>query len=132
MRETPLSIAAHPKLSQHRFDMRDPQTAGTFVDGAQALVHCAFSHIPGRYRGGEGQDAREFWQTNLGATLNLLEACAAANLRRAVVLSTRAVFGDDHRPNVFSDQSAMTPTTHYGAMKPVSYTHLTLPTILLV
>ena len=85
------------------------------VDGADALVHCAYAHVPGRYRGGEGDDRLEFWRTNLQGSLALFEHAREAGVSRLVLLSSRAVFGAD-RPWVSDDDPAR-PDTLYGALK---------------
>ena len=46
--------------------------------GLDAIVHAAFDHIPGRYRGGEGDDAQGFLQRNLDGSLRLFEAARQA------------------------------------------------------
>ena len=60
---------------------------------ADALVHLALAHAPGRYRGGEGDDPARFRRLNLDGTRRLFDAAGAA---RIVFLSSRAVYGD-HR-----------------------------------
>jgi hypothetical protein len=44
------------------------------LEGFDALVHAAFDHVPGRYRGGEGDDAAGFLSRNLGGSLTLFGA----------------------------------------------------------
>lgn len=82
----------------------------------EALVHAAFSHAPGRYRGGEGEDVRGFWELNLGATLALLEQARAAGLRRVVLFSSRAVFAP-HQIGTVDETASCAPDTHYGLQK---------------
>ncbi len=82
------------------------------------MVHCAFSHLPGRYRGGEGDDVVAFWETNLGGTVRLLEAARQAGVTRAVCLSSRAVFGAKPLSDQpLTDDQPTSPDTHYGALK---------------
>ncbi len=86
--------------------------------GADALVHCAFEHVSGRYRGGEGDDPTQFWSTNLVGTVALLETARQLDVRRVVLLSSRAVFGSaDHAPEHVGDDVPPQPDTHYGALK---------------
>src|SRR5690606_5461972 len=61
--------------------------------GIDALVHAAFHHLPGRYRGGEGEDPAGFRARNLDGSLALFAAAKAAGVRRILFLSSRAVFG---------------------------------------
>ena len=53
-----------------RFD--DPTAQQALVTGADALVHAGFEHVPGRYRGGEGDDLDGFLSVNLMGSLRLL------------------------------------------------------------
>jgi len=102
-------------------DMQDPNALTTMLDGADAVVHCAFSHVPGRYRGGEGDDLEEFWRTNFGGTQRLLQIAQACGVERVVLLSSRAVFGrrrageDPYSP--VADDHPLWPESQYGALK---------------
>ena len=42
-------------------------------DDAYFFVHAAFAHVPGRYRGGEGDDPEGFRRLNLDGTVRLFE-----------------------------------------------------------
>lgn len=88
----------------------------TLVEGADALVHSAYDHLPGHYRGGEGNDVEGFWQTNLFGSLRLMHAAKTNNVGRVVVLSSRAVFGGPVSTRV-GDRHPTSPDTHYGALK---------------
>ena len=90
-----------------------------FLSGCTGLVHCAFSHVPGKYRGGEGGDPLKFWELNLIGTLRLLEHARLSGVRRVVLLSSRAVYAkDDFRPGQQIDETHHPrPDTHYGAQK---------------
>lgn len=61
---------------------------------AGALVHAAFDHVPGLYRGGEGDDPEGFWRRNVEGTRRLFEAALARGVTRVVFLSSRAAYGD--------------------------------------
>ncbi|MEM1433392.1 MAG: NAD(P)-dependent oxidoreductase [Pseudomonadota bacterium] len=91
------------------------------LDGADACIHCAFDHVPNRYRQGEGTDPQRFWARNLGNTLALLEAAVAHGLARTLLISSRAVYdgyGASAEPPIkLTDDAAPRPTTHYGALK---------------
>ena len=102
-----------------RYSMKDSASAANLLADCDALVHCALHHEPGRYRGGEAADPAGFWATNLGGTLNLLAAAEQAGTKRAVLLSSRAVFADGSaaRRGVCNDSSPTQPNTHYGALK---------------
>lgn len=88
------------------------------LEGQRALVHCAFTHEPGRYRGGEGADPEQFWAANLLPTIALLEAALRRGLDRVVLMSSRAVMdGYAEQPIEIGDDQPPRPTTHYGALK---------------
>ncbi len=91
----------------------DPQADyQDFLDDVSGLVHGAFSHIPGRYRGGEGDDLDGFMAINLKGSLNLLRQAKA--LQYGVFLSSRAVYGT----SADNDEDAQVmPDSHYGMMK---------------
>ncbi len=97
-------------------DLGDRGALDGLVSGADGLVHCAFQHVPGRYRGGEGDDVSGFWRVNLGGTIDLLEAAARAGVGRTVLMSSRAVFGAGVDEPI-RDTHPTSPTTHYGALK---------------
>lgn len=99
-------------------DMADEDALATLMEDADALVHCAFSHVPGRYRGGEGSDRAAFWRSNLMAGISLLEQARLAGAQRAVLMSSRAVFGAD-TPAAYAvdDDTRPVPDTFYGALK---------------
>lgn len=97
-------------------DLENEAALVSLVRGADALVHSAYDHVAGQYRGGEGDDVEGFWRTNLLGSLRLMHAAAGAGVGRIVVLSSRAVFGRPARTRV-SDMRATSPNTHYGALK---------------
>jgi UDP-glucose 4-epimerase len=84
---------------------------------AEALVHLALDHLPGRYRGGEDDDPEGFVSRNLGGSLALIAAARAAGVGRVVLLSSRAVYGDDRRGAVLHEADLPEPDTLYGRMK---------------
>jgi len=97
-------------------DLSVAESAAPLLAGADALVHAALDHVPGRYRGGEGNDAARFLTVNVGGSLALLEAARKAGVTRAVVLSSRAVFGRNVEGSI-SDEHPVSPDTQYGAAK---------------
>ena len=86
------------------------------VEGADVLIHCAFGHLPGRYRGGEGDDPVGFWKENHLGTVRLLDAARRAGVQRVIYLSSRAVYGSD-LPQEIPEDHPVAPDTHYGALK---------------
>jgi nucleoside-diphosphate-sugar epimerase len=102
--------------------LEDALSVEALLVGCDGIVHCAFAHLPGRYRGGEGDDPVGFWRTNLLGTLGLLDAAERAGVTRAVLLSSRAVLGSRQQPGIpigspVPDEALLRPDTHYGALK---------------
>lgn len=87
------------------------------LDGCDALVHAAFSHLPGRYRGGEGNDPEGFLRLNRDGSLRLFGQAQAAGLRRIVFLSSRAVYGEYPPGTELTEDLPPRPDTLYGEMK---------------
>lgn len=103
--------------SVHGFAYRDWQLGETpDLSGQDALVHAAFTHAPGRYRGGEGDDPDSFVRANLGGTLALFDAAARAGLR-VVFLSSRAVYGAYPPGTRLTEDLPPRPDTLYGEVK---------------
>ena len=90
---------------------------GAAVKDYDHLVHAAFSHVPGRYRNGEGDDVAGFWQSNFLSTLLLFRAAAEAAMCRAIFMSSRAVYGVQEPGAGVDEESVCRPDTHYGAVK---------------
>jgi nucleoside-diphosphate-sugar epimerase len=86
-------------------------------DDAYFFVHAAFSHVPGKYRGGEGDDPAEFRRLNLDGTVKLFESAQRAGIRRCIFLSSRAVYGDRLAGEMLHETSPPTPNTLYGQVK---------------
>ena len=87
------------------------------LDGQDALVHAAFDHLPGRYRGGEGDDPAGYVRRNLEGTLRLFRDARSAGVSRVVFLSSRAVYGR-HPPGMsLAEGTALRPDTLYGEVK---------------
>lgn len=83
----------------------------------EALVHAAFSHVPGRYRGGEGDDPEGFLRLNRDGSLALFEAARRAGVSRAVFLSSRAAYGSYPPGTALSEDMEARPETLYGQAK---------------
>ena len=98
--------------------MTDSSALADLVEGSDAVVHCAYEHVPGRYRGGEGDDLPEFWRANLHGGVELMHKAREAGVGRLVLMSSRAVFGQQSRPGSWvDDDTRPVPDTHYGALK---------------
>lgn len=86
-------------------------------DDAYFFVHAAFSHVPGKYRGGEGDDPKTFKRLNLDGTVRLFEAARRAGTRRCIFISSRATYGDAPRPGDLTEDLLSKPDTLYGEVK---------------
>ncbi|MDN3719599.1 SDR family oxidoreductase [Roseibium salinum] len=84
---------------------------------ADALVHCALSHVPGKYRGGEGDDPHGFIRLNAEGTQRLFDAARSAGVRHSVFLSSRAVYSDAGDWAVLKEDAETKPGTLYGQVK---------------
>lgn len=84
------------------------------LSGIDAVVHAAFSHVPGRYRGGEGDDPDGFLTANRDGSLRIVEEAAG---RPILFLSSRAVYGTPAPGTRLSEDRPTRPDTLYGRMK---------------
>lgn len=98
-------------------DFADPDTARRLVAGCNGLVHGAYEHVPGRYRGGEGSDLGAYCRTNLMGSLELFRLAREAGIGRAVFVSSRAVYGRRIAGMPLSENHPAWPDSHYGAYK---------------
>ncbi|MBD9373427.1 NAD(P)-dependent oxidoreductase [Rhizobium sp. ARZ01] len=84
------------------------------------FVHAAFSHVPGKYRGGEGDDPQGFRRANIDGSVRLFEAARDAGVRRCVFLSSRAVYGAQSPGTELTEDTEdlqPKPDTLYGQLK---------------
>lgn len=86
-------------------------------DDAYFFVHAAFSHLPGKYRGGEGEDPEGFRRLNQDGTVKLFETARKAGIRRCIFLSSRAVYGDAVAEMELTEATKPMPNTLYGEVK---------------
>lgn len=87
------------------------------LPAADALVHAAFHHRPGAYRGGEGDDPDTFWRLNHDGSLALFRAARTAGIPRWLFLSSRAVYGDRRRGETLYEADPPAPDSLYGELK---------------
>ncbi|HDR29642.1 NAD-dependent epimerase/dehydratase family protein [Rhodovulum sp.] len=85
--------------------------------GIEAVIHCAFAHVPGRYRGGEGDDPEGFVAANLAGSVALFQAARASGVRHLLFLSSRAVHGGWPAGAELTDDLDAKPDTLYGVVK---------------
>lgn len=103
---------------EHRPFSLDPQAVeAVLLAGVDVLVHAAFDHLPGKYRGGEGDEPERFRCRNLDGTVALFKAARAAGVRHVVFLSSRAVYGPRPPGTWLDEQDEPRPDTLYGEVK---------------
>lgn len=95
----------------------DEDAITALVNGADAVIHLAYAHVPGRYRGGEGDDLGAWMQANVQGSLDLLLKARDASVRQFVFLSSRAVFSHTEPERLLDESHPVSPNTHYGAYK---------------
>ncbi|OBZ95381.1 UDP-glucose 4-epimerase [Pararhizobium polonicum] len=86
-------------------------------DNVYYFVHAAFGHLPGKYRGGEGDDPQGFRHANLDGTVRLFETARDAGVRRCVFLSSRAAYGPGEPGVLLTEDMHGRPDTLYGEVK---------------
>lgn len=91
------------------------QTA-TFKD-IDIFIHAAFDHLPGKYRGGEGDDPDQFIERNLNGTIALFEHAKKAGVKHTIFLSSRAVYGAQKPGALLYEDMQCFPDTLYGEVK---------------
>ncbi|WP_173931990.1 NAD(P)-dependent oxidoreductase [Chelativorans sp. Marseille-P2723] len=99
------------------FSLGDEEVTHSLFEGADFFVHCAFDHVPGRYRGGEGGDPEAFRRRNIDGSVALFSAAKAAGVKRAVFLSSRAVYGRRPPGEWLAETDEPHPDTLYGIVK---------------
>ncbi|MDV7143110.1 NAD(P)-dependent oxidoreductase [Tropicimonas sp. TH_r6] len=101
-------------VSRLAYDLAGPPPP---LVGCDALVHCSFQHVPGLYRGGEGDDPDGFRRANLDGSLALFETARRDGVRRILFLSSRAVYGDYPPGTTLGEDLPPRPDTLYGKIK---------------
>ena len=86
----------------------------------EAVLHFAAKSLVGASQ----QQPGEYWHTNVGGTLALVEAMRAADCRRIVFSSTAATYGEPEQVPIREDAPTR-PTNTYGATKLAVDTMLT-------
>lgn len=85
--------------------------------GVRHVVHAAFDHAPGKYRGGEGDDPATFRRRNIDGSVALFEAAKRAGVERSIFLSSRAVYGVQPPGAKLTEDTEPRPDTLYGDVK---------------
>ncbi len=94
-------------------DLLDPETIGeVLAEGFDGVLHFAALALVGE----SVSHPERYWRTNVGGTLNLLEAMHARGVHRLVFSSTAAVYGQpDELP--ITETAPTRPTNPYGSSK---------------
>ncbi len=101
-----------PRLTVVRLDLCDPGVAEV-VSGCEFVVHLAAeSHVDRSIH-----DAAVFVRTNVEGTLQLVECCRRANVKRYVQVSTDEVYGSLGPRGKFTETSPIDPSSPYSASK---------------
>ncbi len=80
--------------------------------GIDAVVHLAALSLVGE----SVRDPGRYWRENVGGAAGLLDACRRAGVRRFVLSSTAAIYGEPDRVPIPEDHPSR-PTNPYGATK---------------
>lgn len=87
------------------------------LQDVKTLIHAAFLHEPGKYRGGEGDDPKGFVAANLHGTVRLFTAAVEQGVERIIFLSSRAVFDGLPAGTSLPETRAVQPKSLYGQVK---------------
>lgn len=116
-----LGRRALPGKPHRAFDLTGPTPD---LSGVTTLIHAAFSHLPGRYRGGEGDDPQGFLTANRDGTKRLFDAAAEQGVERVIFLSSRAVFDGLPPGTDLPEDRPPHPQSLYGQAKLAAEAHL--------
>jgi UDP-glucose 4-epimerase len=86
--------------------------AALLTEGFDGVLHFAALALVGE----SVEHPERYWRTNVGGTLNLLEAMNAAGVVRLVFSSTCAVYGEPDEVPI-AETAALRPVNAYGASK---------------
>lgn len=93
-------------------DIRDPESAAAAVDGCEVVFHlAALIAIPYSY-----VNPRDYFETNVLGTLNVLQACRSAGVGRVVHTSTSEVYGNAEEFPI-TESHPVTAHSPYAASK---------------
>ncbi|MET3601531.1 NAD-dependent epimerase/dehydratase family protein [Martelella mangrovi] len=106
-----------PAVGYRPLDLSAERVSDELFEDIDAFVHAAFSHVPGRYRGGEGDDPAGFVKLNVNGSIALFEAARAAGVRHCVFLSSRAVFDGYPDATPLPETLVPNPASLYGTIK---------------
>lgn len=109
---------SNKRLRWFQGDLTEIASLRRLVEECDAVVHAALEHLPGRYRGGEGDDPTRFKFVNLSQTEAFIRMLQTTSVSRTVFISSRAVFdGYSARTSGLSDTAPTKPESLYGEVK---------------
>lgn len=106
-----------PKIAWQVGELGNRWQAYKLLEGVDHVIHAAFMHVPGRYRGGEGANLNHFLEVNLMGSLQLMEIAFEKKIKSFIFLSSRAVYGDQDNSETLLEDMSCRPSSHYGALK---------------
>lgn len=113
-----LHVEPHAGLEIVEADLRDPAAVKLALRGIETVFHeAAFVSVPGSLA-----DPVACYDVNCTGTLNLLEAARRHGVRRVVLASSAAIYGD--QPDLpLSEMTSPRPLSPYAASKLVDETY---------
>jgi nucleoside-diphosphate-sugar epimerase len=87
-------------------DIRDPAGLADAVKGYDVLIHDAALV-------GDWGAYRDFYQTNVRGTLNVLEACRQNGIKQVLMAGTCSVYGEEDSRTVKDEESPLNPHYRY-------------------
>lgn len=102
-----------------RADIRELTQLTNAFSSADCVTHCAA-------RTGDWGRYKEFYETNVVGTRNVIEACKRHNIKRVIFISTPSIYftGKDRYNISESDPLPVRQTTHYSKTKLIAETEL--------
>jgi UDP-glucose 4-epimerase len=120
-RENLENLKGHPEIVEG--DLRDAVTVQSAVRGIEVVYHLAALVSVAQSM----QDAQTCFNTNAGGTVTLLEASRQAGVRKVILSSSTAVYGDTDRFPT-DEQTPLKPLSPYALSKQVNELYASLYT----
>jgi nucleoside-diphosphate-sugar epimerase len=110
----------HEKIGMRRrcVSLTDRTALREAMRGACGVIHLAYDHVRGAYRGGEGADLAGWYDRNLRMLVALAITAEAEGVGTFLFLSSRAVY--DELSEGHRETDILRPRTHYGGLKAAS------------
>lgn len=108
------NLPADLRLDFHKLDIVDKGAVKTVFD--QATPSCVFNLAAESHVDRSISNPEDFISTNIAGTENLLEICRSKNIPM-IQISTDEVYGSIEAPGMFTESSALAPSSPYSASK---------------